>query len=104
MFEYILQKEDCKIKIRLDLQTSYKKVVYQISDISILPKCKRKWISQGALIRETYEYRHADYNDRPNHVKQKYLEIVSEDDINKALQEFYKWLHPEKQETFYRFY
>ena len=90
--EYIIEKEDMKVKIIIYFFTSYGKAVYRIDDIKYLPKKKRKWLSVFDGIR--YKYRKTDKEYKGKLLQEEYYKYVTEQDIKEALEKAYEKLKP----------
>ena len=75
---------------------------YRIGDIYITPYRKRKPISVAAQVRDRYEYRVLDRDNRPEYIRQEYLKYCTEDQIWEALQEAYRQMAPKKEAIVFR--
>ena len=94
--EYMVQKDGYKAKIFVTVPNfDFSDLNYRISDVSILPKGKRKWISIGEDIRERYAYRVLDIERRHQYAKEQYLQYVSWEDMCAALEFAYARLKPD---------
>ena len=102
-YEYIVQKEANKVKIDVEMiafgSSDFR---YRISDLSILPKGRRKWISLGAPIRDEYAYRILDFDGRSQYAKEKFLQYVSWEDICAAVDYAYAQLKPDYEHVDFR--
>lgn len=98
MKEYIIERADKKIKIVVKIVAGYCSsniVDYRITDILILPKGKRKWLSVSSSIRDDYSYRRLDTDGRREFIKNKFLSYVSIEEIEKAVQIAYDGIKPQ---------
>lgn len=103
MFEYLVQKESYKAKIRVDVNTyGYTTFNYRISSVEILPKGKRKWITLGASIRDDYSYRILDIDGRNQYAKEKYLQYVTWEEICAALNYAHEQMKPDYDRVEFR--
>ena len=101
--EYIVQKEEYKAKIIVGiLHFSLSDLTYRISDLEILPKGKRKWISIGTDIRDEYAYRVLDFDGRSQYAKEQYLKYVSWEDLCAAVDHAYAQLKPDYEHVDFR--
>lgn len=103
MYEIIIDKGDCKykLKVRILAGISYSDFGYQLCGLFALPKRKRKWYKISDEWREDYEYRRTEYDKRNDYIKNKYLEYLTQDDIDNALNQVYEKLSPQKENTNY---
>ena len=104
MFEYIIQKEGCKIKIIIRISCDYIQIKYRVSDVLTLPKGKRKWTSTAAYLRDDYSYRRLGTAEREAYVKEKYLKICTVEDIENALKAAHKANAPTAENLFFGVY
>ena len=101
--EYIVQKEEYRAKIIVGiLNFSLSGLTYKISDLEILPKGKRKWISIGRELRDQYAYRVLDFDERSQYAKEQYLKYVSWEDICAAVDYAYAQLKPDYEKLDFR--
>lgn len=105
VYEYNLQKWDYKAKIFVDITDyNYTKFEYVIRGLKILPKGKRKWISIGEQIRDSYEYRDTHASQRSAYVEEKFLEYVTRQDICDAVDYAYMQIKPEYDNITFKVY
>lgn len=105
LYEFIVQKETYKAKIAVSpLECGYSEWKYLICNMSILPKGKRKWISVTHDISDRYDYRNLKFNseDRQRYILERYLEYVTEEDIQNAVNHAYEQLKPELNKIEFR--
>ena len=76
MYEIIIDKGDCKYKLKIRILT-------------------------GDEWRGDCEYRRTEYDKRDDFIKNKYLEYLTQDDIDCALNQVYEKLLPRKENTNY---
>lgn len=104
-YEFIVQKETYKAKIAVvPAEYGYGEWKYRIYNLSILPKGKRKWISVTHDISDRYDYRNLKFNseDRQRYILERYLEYVTEEDIQNAVNYAYEQLKPELNKIEFR--
>lgn len=103
MYEYVLQREDGKVKIVIDLQTSYgSKPKFVVRDIRTCAKGKRKFISIGDLERDGYKYRHTDYEKREEYIKNVFLRYCTIEEIEAAIEDVISQIRPTREEICFR--
>ena len=66
---------------------------YRIEDIYITPFRKRKPISIAAQVRDLYEYRKLNHEERAEYAHQEYMKYCTEDQLWEAIQEVYHQWH-----------
>ena len=103
MYEIIIDKGDCKYKLKIRILTgiAYSDFGYQLCGLYTLPKRKRRWHSMSDEWRGDCEYRRTEYDKRDDFIKNKYLEYLTQDDIDCALNQVYEKLLPRKENTNY---
>lgn len=90
--EIIIEKEDYKFKVAISLYGDnwYEKDLYYRFDwIKYLPKRKCKWISLSDEWREGWDYRNTPYDKRSDFMKNKYLEVLTVEDIKFIKQQLF---------------
>lgn len=103
MYECVLQREDGKVKIVIDLQNSYNnKPKFVVRDILTCAKGKRKFISIGDSERDDYKYRHTDYEKREEYIKSVFLRYCTIEEIETAIDDVISQIRPTREEICFR--
>lgn len=107
--KYVNENGDrVEIVVRADCMRYGDDVRYIVSDVLVTPPRKRKAKSLAADIRERYDYRRGNTNERTEYVRQEFVKFCTQERIDQAIQEAYAELHerikPENAEIDYRVY
>lgn len=102
MIEYEIKKPSGKVKIVVDVRYEYGTACYRVCDVLTCAKGKRKWLSTASLIRDRYDYRSLDFDEKSDFAKSEYLKICTEDDIAAALRTAYEKMKPTERNTTFR--
>ncbi len=81
---------------------------YNVRDVLITPRGKRKARSLASEIRDSYSYRSTPYPDRPKYVQSKFVEYCTQEQIDEAIIEKYRsiveQINPKNVNIDYRVY
>lgn len=101
--DYIVQKDDYKAKIAIVFNDPWNNgIPYTIIDLSILPKRKRNWKSVTVEIKESHGYYIQKTEDRGAYLKEQYLQYITEEDIQSAVNYVYEQFKPEPDKIQFR--
>ena len=93
--EYIVDKESHKVCIVIEAYSNFNSpMIYRVCDIGIKEKGKRKFNFIARQITDRWEYRHRDRIGRDEYVREKYLEYVTIEDIQNAVEHAYSKMKP----------
>ena len=95
------KKERVEIVVRTMLDY-HGNCTYRIEDIYITPFRKRKPISIAAQVRDLYEYRKLNHEERAEYAQQEYMKYCTEDQLWEAIQEVYHQMAPQKESIVFR--
>ena len=105
MFEYVVKKPDYKVKIMVDITSSFGgHPEFVIRDVQTLAKGKRKYNSIANFERDSFHYRHTEVEKRGEYIKGVFLKYCSEEDIDAAIEYVISQLKPTRDEIKYRIY
>ena len=93
-YEYIIKKPEQTICIEVSIYCDYSKIEYRISDVGIKPKGKRKFDFVAARLRDDHGYRNTDYDKRGAYVKNEYLKLVTEEELQATIAYAYEQIKP----------
>lgn len=95
--EYIIQKENYKVKIVTEFLQGYSNDgTFVIRDVCILPARKRNWRSITNEAKNTMDYYYAKKNNTQNEVFMKqFLQYCTEDDLRDAIMFHYETMKPD---------
>ncbi len=105
MYEYVVEKPNYKVKIMVDIISSFGgHPEFVIRDVQTLLKGKKKYNSIANFERDNFKYRHTEVEKRGEYIKGVFLKYCSEEDIDAAIEYVISQLKPTRDEIKYRIY
>ena len=97
--EHIVQKDGYKVKVIVEVLQFYSQVgiSFVIRDVQYLPQKKRKWLSVGQEVKDSYGYCRVkgDEEKKTALFMEKFLEYCTEEDMHTAIQVAYEAIKPD---------
>lgn len=96
-------KQDIIIVIELMIEYGFQKNnIWRVADIGYKSSRQRKYTYLSTKIRNEYEYRKLNQEERELYIKDKYIQFVGEDKIEEAVMAAWNSIIPNTKELSYR--